>query len=211
LYGENGEDPYGTTFNTPEGVQVLNWIGELKNNPNIVAVNADEISALRSGKINAVFSGVWNKDAIREVLGENMGVAVYPKADFGSGQVDMMAFQGSGIYCVNAFTKSPLDAMELADYITNADVQEKAFKELGKIPSNLEARTSSTVEKDDVAKAVIDMTSGKHSVLMPKIPEMNVFWQHMNPLLVDTYKGKIKKEDYPEALDKLVKDITPAK
>ncbi|MFO7197344.1 sugar ABC transporter substrate-binding protein, partial [Enterococcus faecium] len=78
---------------------------------------ADEISALRSGKINAVFSGVWNKDAIREVLGENMGVAVYPKADFGSGQVDMMAFQGSGIYCVNAFTKSPLDAMELADYI----------------------------------------------------------------------------------------------
>ncbi|HAO6747066.1 TPA: extracellular solute-binding protein [Listeria monocytogenes] len=164
LYGENGEDPYGTTFNTPEGVQVLNWIGELKNNPNVVAVNADEISALRSGKINAVFSGVWNKDA-----------------------------------------------MELADYITNADVQEKAFKELGKIPSNLEARTSSTVEKDDVAKAVIDMTSGKHSVLMPKIPEMNVFWQHMNPLLVDTYKGKIKKEDYPEALDKLVKDITPAK
>ncbi|EGA0631267.1 extracellular solute-binding protein [Listeria monocytogenes] len=211
LYGENGEDPYGTTFNTPEGVLVLNWIGELKNNPNVVAVNADEISALRSGKINAVFSGVWNKDAIREVLGENMGVAVYPKADFGSGQVDMMAFQGSGIYCVNAFTKSPLDAMELADYITNADVQEKAFKELGKIPSNLEARTSSTVEKDDVAKAVIDMTSGKHSVLMPKIPEMNVFWQHMNPLLVDTYKGKIKKEDYPEALDKLVKDITPAK
>lgn len=62
-----------------------------------------------------------------------------------------------------------------------------------------------------MAKAVIDMTSGKHSVLMPKIPEMNVFWQHMNPLLVDTYKGKIKKEDYPEALDKLVKDITPAK
>lgn len=33
----------------------------------------------------------------------------------------------------------------------------------------------------------------------------------MNPLLVDTYKGKIKKADYPEALDKLVKDITPAK
>ncbi|MBC1648561.1 sugar ABC transporter substrate-binding protein, partial [Listeria welshimeri] len=59
--------------------------------------------------------------------------------------------------------------------------------------------------------AVIAMTSENHSALMPKIPEMNVFWQHMNPLLVDTYKGKIKEADYPDALDKLVKDITPAK
>lgn len=211
LYGKDGEDPYGTTFNSPEGVQVLNWIGKLKDNSNVVAVNADEISALRSGKINAVLSGVWNEAAIREVLGENMGVAVYPTADFGNGEVNMMAFQGSGIYCINAFTKSPLEAMELADYITSANVQVKAFEELSKIPSNLKARNSSTVEKNDVAKAVIAMTSENHSVLMPKIPEMNVFWQHMNPLLVDTYKGKIKEADYPDALDKLVKDITPAK
>lgn len=29
----------------------------------------------------------------------------------------------------------------------------------------------------------------------------------MNLLLVDIYKGKIKKEDYLEVFDKLVKDI----
>lgn len=63
----------------------MNWIGELKNNFNVVVVNVDEISVFRFGKINVVFSGVWNKDVIWEVLGENMGVVVYLKVDFGSG------------------------------------------------------------------------------------------------------------------------------
>lgn len=211
LYGENGEDPYGTTFNSPKGVETLRWIANLKKNKNVVPVNADEISALRSGKINAVLSGVWNTEAIKEVLGENMGVAVYPSADLGSGEVNLFAFQQCNIFCINAFTQYPLDAMELTDYLTNKSTQLGMFKELGKVPSNIQARKSESIEKDPVARVVVRMTTKEHSVLMPKIPEMNVFWQHMNSLLADAYKGKIPQEDFPKSLDKLVNEITPEK
>ena len=211
LYGKTGDDPYGTTFNSPKGVQVLRWIGQLRHNKNIVPVNADEISAMRSGKINAVLTGVWNTPTYEQMLGKNMGVTVYPTADFGSGSVNMKAFEGSALYCVNAFTKYPLDAMALANYLTSAKVQIGAFKALGKIPSNLAARKDSEVTKNDVAKAVIDMTTEKHSVLMPEIPEMNVFWQHMNAILVDAYNGKIPPAQYQATLNKLVQNVTPSK
>ncbi|MGM0238096.1 extracellular solute-binding protein [Enterococcus sp. AZ103] len=211
LYGENGEDPYGTTFNSPEGVETLTWIANLQKNKNVVPVNADEINALRSGKINAVLSGVWNTEAIEEVLGKNMGVAAYPSADLGNGEVPLYAFQQCNIFCINAFTQYPLDAMALTNYLTSEKVQVKAFEELGKVPSNQMARKNEAVANDPVAEAVIEMTTEEHSVLMPKIPEMNVFWQHMNSLLVDAYKGKIPQTDFPKSLDKLVDEITPEK
>lgn len=209
LYGKNGENPYGTTFNSSRGVEVLDWIAKLRANKQVIPVNADEISALRSGKINAVLSGVWNAEAIKEILGKNLGVAVYPTANFGHGEVSMQAFQQCNIFCINAFTQYPLDAMDLANYLTDQKTQLGAFKQLGKIPSNQQARQSSVIQNDPVAKSVVQMTTGDHSTLMPKIPEMNVFWQHMNSLLVDAYKGNISPAEFPHALDKLVKAITP--
>ncbi|ERL63661.1 extracellular solute-binding protein [Schleiferilactobacillus shenzhenensis] len=211
LYGKNGEDPYGTTFNSAKGVQVLTWLGKLQHNKNVVPVNADEISAMQSGKINAALTGTWNAPTYKQMLGKNMGVTVYPTADFGSGAVPMKAFEGSNLYCVNAFTKYPLDAMQLANYLTSPKVQVGAFQALGKIPSALAARRDPAVTKDPVAKAVIAMTTAKHSVLMPEIPEMNVFWQHMNAVLVDVYNGKIQPAQYQATLDKFVHDVTPQK
>ncbi|GAA3315367.1 hypothetical protein GCM10020331_010170 [Ectobacillus funiculus] len=74
LYGDNGEDVKGSTFNTSEGLQALEWISNLKkNNKNVVPVNADSISALQSGKINALISGPWSYNQVKEVLGDNMG------------------------------------------------------------------------------------------------------------------------------------------
>ncbi|MDT3394734.1 MAG: extracellular solute-binding protein [Bacillota bacterium] len=209
LYGKNGENPYGTTFNSRKGVETLTWISKLNKNKNVVPVNADEISALSSGKINAVLSGVWNAEAIKKVLGKNMGVAVYPSADLGSGNKNLFAFQQSNIFCINAFTEYPLDAMALTNYLTNESNQVGAFKKLGKVPSNIQARKSKYVKDDPVAQTVVEMTTARHSVLMPKIPEMNVFWQHMNSVLVDAYKGKIKQKDFSKSLDKLVDEVTP--
>lgn len=208
LYGETGEEVNESTLNNKQGLDVLKWIAEAKDNPDIVAVNTDEISALQQGKISALFSGVWNTKNVKEILGEDMGAAVYPKADFGDGEVNLNAFTGVPIFVVNATTKNPGKAMDLAEFVTSEESQMKAFKEINTIPSNKNARESEEVQNDEVAKTVVEMTSEEHSVLMPKLPEMKNFWVNMNALLVDTYSGKVPEAEMQSKLDKLVEDIS---
>lgn len=136
LYGANGEDVSGTTFNTEKGKHVLQWISSLKNNPNVVQANDDMLSKLEAGEISAMVSGPWGEANVKKILGDNMGVSVYPTVDFGDGTVQMKAFLGVKLYAVNAATKHPLEAMALANYLGTEGCQAKNFEKLGTIPCN---------------------------------------------------------------------------
>lgn len=208
LYGDNGEDVNGSTFNTPEGLQAMEWISNLKNNKNVVHVNADSISALESGKINALFSGPWSYNQLKEILGDNLGVAVYPTADFGNGPVQLKAFLGVKLYSVKATTKYPLEAMKLANYLASNEIQEKTFKERGYTPSSKEVQENADVKANEQATTVIQMAKPENSVVMPKIPEMVTFWPPADALIIDAYNGKIAKEDMKVKLDQLVEDTS---
>lgn len=208
LYGDNGEDVKGSTFNSKEGLQVLEWIANLKNNKNVVHVNSDAISALESGKINAYISGPWSYNQVKEILGDNMGVAVYPTADFGNGPVQLKAFLGVKLFTVKATTKYPLEAMKLANYLSNKEVQEKTFKEKGTIPSAQKVQEGSDVKANPLATVVIEMAKPEKSVVMPKIPEMVTFWPPADALIIDSYNGKIAKEDMMAKLNQLVEDTS---
>lgn len=208
LYGDNGEDLKGSTFNSKEGLQVLEWIASLKNNKNVVHVNADSISALESGKINSLISGPWTYNQVKEVLGDNMGVAVYPTADFGNGPVQLKAFLGVKLYSVKATTKYPLEAMKLANYLASNEIQEKTFKEKGYTPSSKEVQENVDVKANEQATTVIQMAKPENSVVMPKIPEIVTFWPPADALIIDTYNGKIAKENMKTKLDQLAEDIS---
>lgn len=208
LYGDNGEDVKGSTFNTPEGLQALKWISNLKNNKNVVHVNADSISALQSGKINALIGGPWSYNQVKEILGDNIGVATYPTTDFGNGPVQLKAFLGVKLYAVKATTKYPLEAMKLANYLSSSKVQKHAFKEKGTIPSDKEIQKSSDVQADTLASTVIQMGKPENSVVMPKVPEMVTFWPPADALIIDAYSGKIANKDMKAKLDQLAEDIS---
>jgi arabinogalactan oligomer/maltooligosaccharide transport system substrate-binding protein len=208
LYGDNGEDINGSTFNSPEGVQALEWISSLKNNKNVVHVNADSISAMQSGKINALVSGPWSYNQVKEILGDNTGVAVYPTADFGNGPVQLKSFLGVKLYSVKATTKHPLEAMKLANYLSSSAVQEQTFKEKGTTPTDMKVQESAEVQANSLASVVIQMAKSEHSVVMPKIPEMVTFWPPADALIIDSYNGKIAKEDMMAKLEQLVEDTS---
>ncbi|MHC5375315.1 extracellular solute-binding protein [Enterococcus sp. LJL120] len=208
LYGEDGEDVNGTTLNDEQGLHVLEWVATAKSNPNIVALNADEISALQQGRISALFSGVWNAQNVEEILGENMGTVVYPKADFGDGEINLKAFSGVPIFVVNAASKNPSRAMDFAAFLSNEESQLFIFEELNQVPSNIAARENELIQNDQLASTVAEATTEEHSVLMPKLPEMKNFWPNMNALLVDTYEGKVSNAEMQAKLDKLVADVS---
>lgn len=208
LYGDNGEDVKGSTFNTPEGLQALEWISKLKNNKNVVHVNADSMSALESGKINALISGPWSYNQIKEILGDNMGTAVYPTADFGNGPVQLKAFLGVKLYAVKATTKYPLEAMKLANYLSSNEVQAQTFKENGTTPSSEGVQGSADIKANPLSAVVTQMAQPERTVIMPKVPEMVAFWPPADALIIDAYNGKIVKEDMMAKLDQLVKDTS---
>lgn len=211
LFGAEGNDPKGTTLNNKQGVDVLKWIAGAKANKNIVAVNADEISALKEGKIHALFTGVWNTENIRKILGNNMATADYPTNDFGDGTVSLKAFSGVPIFVVNSATKNPSGAMKLARFLTTKKSQLAISKTMGTVPANIEARKNSSIVSDPVKKTVISMTTAKHSVLMPNLPAMKNFWSNMNAILVDAYNGKLSTEQMQTKLDNLVHDVSDDK
>lgn len=208
LFGESGEEVEGSTLNNAQGVNVLKWVANAKNNENIAAVNTDEISALQEGKINALFSGVWNTKNVQEILRDDMGTAVYPSVDFGDGEINLKSFTGITIFVVNVASKNPSQAMDLAEYITNEESQIKAFEAINTIPSNKNARESEKVTGNQIAQTVIESTTTDHSVLMPKIAEMKNFWPNMNAILVDAYNGKIQEDGMQDKLDALVEKIS---
>lgn len=204
LYGETGEDPKGTDFNSDAGAQVLKWVSEQKSNPGVVQANAEALSNLESGVTDAFLSGPWSKNDVAKALGDDMGVAAYPTIDFGNGPVQMKAFLGVKLFAVNQQTSAPLAAMALANFLSNESSQLVEFEKMGVIPSNKALQANEAVLSDDVAKAVMEMSQTTHSVVMPKIPEMVSFWPAMDAVLNDAYKGSIKEADYASKLDSLV-------
>lgn len=208
LYGKTGEDVKGTDFNNENGVEVLKWIAAQKSNPGVVQSSAEALSNLESGVTDAFLSGPWSKNDVEKALGDNMAVAAYPKIDFGSGEKQMKAFLGVKLFAVNQQTKSPVAALTLADYLSNETSQMKEFEGFGIVPSNKMLQSDSKVASDAVTAAVIEMSDSEHSVVMPKLPEMNTFWPAMDALINDTYKGSIKEDQYMDKLDKLVSDIS---
>lgn len=208
LYGANGEDIKGTNFNNEKGVQVLEWIRAQKDNKGVIQSNADALSNLTNGKIDAFLSGPWSKNDVEKALGDNFAVAPYPTVDFGNGEVQQKAFLGVKLFGVNASTKSPVAAMALADFITDKENQLTVFEKNGTVPANKEAQEDSKVKADTVASAVMTMSDADHSVVMPKLPAMVSFWGPADALINDTYNNKIPADQYQAKLDKLVKDTS---
>lgn len=206
LYGETGEDPNGTDFNSEAGVEVLKWIAAQKSNPGVIQANAEALSNLESGVTDAFLSGPWSKNDVAKALGDDMGVAAYPSIDFGNGEVPMKAFLGVKLFAVNQQTEAPLAAMALANFLSNESSQLVEFEKMGVIPSNKKLQSNEAVLSDEVAKAVMEMSQTTHSVVMPKIPEMVSFWPAMDAVLNDAYKGNIKEDKYMSKLDTLVNE-----
>lgn len=211
IYGANGEEPNGTTLNSSKGLDVLKWIASQKSNENVVQASSDIMSQLQNGKIAALVSGPWGKDNVQKILGDNMGIAVYPKVNFGDGEVQMKAFLGVKLYGVNANTKHPVEAMALAEYLSSEAVQEKAFKEKGITPSDKKLQESKEVQDNKLSSIQIKMATPEYSVLMPKISQMVGFWPPADALINDAYKGNIPESAMQSKLDQLVKDTSAKK
>ncbi|MBI1693858.1 sugar ABC transporter, sugar-binding protein [Lactobacillus crispatus] len=207
LYGENGNEPEGSDLANNAGVNAMKWLAAQKKNKGAMQTT-NALNQLSEGKADAIMDGPMDGVNIKKILGKNLGVAPYPTIKIGGQTKQLQSFLGIECFAINSRTKNAKNAATLARFLTNKEQQLVVHEKRGEIPTNKSAQQDSTVKSDPIAKSVMTMAQPDHSTIMPKLPQMLIFWDNANALVSGAYDGKIKPAQYKPQLTKFEKTIS---
>ncbi len=146
--------------------------------------NDSKITAgFQDGSLVAAVTGIWNRKAIEQALGDNFAAAKLPTYTLNKGtanaeQVQMVSFAGYKLMGVNNYSKHKTDAMDFAEFYTNKENQIKHFEMRGFVPTDNEARKDERIQADACAKAITEQL--KHSKTQKDVP--STLWVPMEGL-----------------------------
>lgn len=145
-------------FNSPAGLEAAEAIKEFCANPAYISGDDSVLQGGIGDTICCGISGPWTAVAIKEKLGDNYAAAKLPTFTCGGKQVQMASFLGCKVLGVNTQTAHPVEAMELAEFLTNEDSQIKRFEALSYGPSNITAADSDAVKADPALSALAEQS-----------------------------------------------------
>lgn len=176
LFGDGTDESKGVDFGGEKATEVTKYLVDLVGNPNFkIDADGSGIAGLRDGSISAIFSGSWDANAVKEVLGDNMGVTSLPTFTLNGEEKQLMSYAGSKAIGVNPYSKYMVPAVELAVFLGNARAQEEHYKMRNVIPCNTELMEKSEISADPLVMAQND-TFNRTSILQPFVSGMNNCW-----------------------------------
>lgn len=190
-------------FNNSDGVKAGEAIKALCADAAFVTGDDAIFTGGMGDTIAAGVSGTWNAAAVSERLGKNYAATKLPTATIGGEQLQLKSYAGYKILGVNSGTKQPLEAMKLAEWLTNEDNQLLRFEERELGPANAEAAQSDKV-KNNIALAAL-AKQNEFGVSQRGIK--STFWSP-----VEAFGTAMETKDYSKSvqalLDSMVADIT---
>ena len=141
-------------FNNAKGLAAAEAIRAFCNDPAFVTGDDSVLAGGIGDAIACGVSGTWMAAAIQEKLGENFGCCKLPTFTCDGKQVQMGSFLGCKIYGVNSQTAYPVDAMELAEYLTGEEAQIERYHVLNYGPSNVNALADETIASNQALQAL---------------------------------------------------------
>ena len=198
LFGDGTQEELGANFGGEAGAEVTDYLIDLYNNPNFV-VDADGsgMAGLRDGSINAIFPGSWDAASIKEILGDNMGVAALPTFTLNGEEKQMYAYAGSKAIGVNSNTEYPVQAVELAIYLGSAEAQQLHYELRNVIPCNTTLLADPAIAEDPLVSAQND-TFDRTSVLQPFVAAMSNCWTPVENMGKGIRNGTITHDNAAE-------------
>lgn len=176
LFGDGTQEDKGVDFGGENAVEVTEYLVDFAANPKFkIDADGSGLAGLRDGSISAIFSGSWDANAVREALGENMGVAALPMYTLNGEEKQMMSYAGSKAIGVNPYSKNMVPAVELAVYLGSAEAQLSHYKLRNVIPCNTELLEDAEISEDPLVMAQND-TFNYTSILQPFVAKMNNCW-----------------------------------
>ena len=175
LFGDDQMDEAaGINFGGDNAVAATDYLVDMVANANFINdQDGAGIAGLRDGSINAIFSGSWDAQSVKEALGDNFGAAQLPAITIDGTECQMRAFAGSKAIGVNPSTEYPQVAMALAEYLASADAQQSHYDLRTVVPCNTELLASIT--GDAVVTAQND-TYDNTSITQPFVSAMGNYW-----------------------------------
>ena len=143
---ENGKQT--CDFNSERGVLAGEAIRDFCANAAFLTGDDSILQGGMGDTICAGVSGTWNAEAMKERLGENYAAVKLPTFTLGGEQVQMGSFIGTKLLGVNTQSQFPVEAMTLADFLTNEASQATRFEMRAIGPSNLAVAASPEVQEN---------------------------------------------------------------
>ena len=194
LFGDGTEADKGVDFGGDKAAAVTNYLVDLAANPNFINdADGAGLAGLRDGSVNAVFSGTWDAEAVKEALGDNMGVAALPTFTLDGKECQMKSFMGSKAIGVNPNAENMQASMALAAYLASEDAQKDHYDMRNILPSN----TNIDVSSDQIAAAVSD-TMKNTSIVQPLLSEMSNYWSPAENMGKNIIAGEITHDNAAE-------------
>lgn len=174
------------------------YLLDLVKNPNFkIDADGSGLAGMRDGSINAMFTGSWEANAIKEILGDNMGVTSLPTYTLNGEEKQMYAYAGSKAIGVNTHTKYMVQAVELAMYLGSAEAQQLHYELRNVIPCNTELLSDPEIAADLLVQAQ-NNTFNFTSILQPFVSQMNNCWTPVENMGKAIRNGDVTKENAAE-------------
>ena len=198
LFGDGTDESAGVDFSGQKAVDVTNYLIDLANNPNFkIDADGSGIAGLRDGSIEAMFTGSWDANGIKESLGDNMGVASLPTYTLNGEEVQMYAYAGSKAIGVNSQSRYPEAAVQLAVYLGSAEAQRLHYELRNVIPCNTELLQAEDIASDELVIAQND-TFNYTSIMQPFVSQMNNCWTPVENLGKGIRNGSVTHDNAEE-------------
>ena len=204
LFGEDGKDEAaGVDFGGENAVEVTDYLIDLAQNPNFKIDDLGSgIAGLRDGSVNAMFSGSWDANAVKEALGDNMGVAALPAYTLNGEEKQMYAYAGTKAIGVNTHSDYMVQAIELAIWLGNAESQRLHYELRQVVPCNTELLAEPDVQQDELVMAK-NNTFSYTSIIQPLVNQMNNCWTPVENMGKGIRNGSVTHENAKEQTEQM--------
>ncbi|MGN0636974.1 MAG: extracellular solute-binding protein [Huintestinicola sp.] len=212
LFGDDGTDPTQCDFNNDRGLLVGEYLIDLVKNPKFGANMDDGLikAGFADGSVAAAVTGTWNAADIQASLGDNYAATKLPSITLPNGEsVQLGGMANFKIMGVNSETKNPLDAMALAEWLTNYDNQVINFEERSFAPSNVKLAADTEKLNSNIAVAALAQQA-QYATVQTSIPQSGNYWTPAEAFGQDLIAGNITKDNLQEKLDKYVESVLSA-
>lgn len=141
-------------FNNANGVAAAEAIQAMCNHPAFLPGDQNILTGTIGDNVCAGVCGTWVADAVKERLGENYAACKLPTFTCNGKQVQMGSFGGCKILGVNTQSANPVEAMQLAEFLTCEASQLRRFEVRGYGPSNNAVAASDVIAADPALAAL---------------------------------------------------------
>ena len=154
---------YDDTFNSDNGVIALQGLQKVLKSK--AYQPSAEVSDFSAGIPSAVVvSGIWNYNAAKTALGDNLGIAPLPAFEVDGKEYQLVSYLGSKLMGVKPQSDAYRGAylQKLAMYLTSEACQLERFQEVGWGPSNVNAAAQASSPTLDVLASAKTTLQGQY-------------------------------------------------